>query len=246
MKLAQMERLAARLEFRDALARHDHDNPSLADDFAFLTELGGAWKPKLAAMRARGIPMAVTGGLMGLEVIAPYVGVYATVTGGATELNMIAVTGATAPSQFPIGQNVQGGKIFFTWASGTSTTAAAPGTYTLAMRVGPAPTNASPLFGAVSGAFTPATSATAAQWSLWGFMLIKNGGAAAVAIGSWFWQHSATLAGGGPSTADGPVGGTSASFDSTLTTTQLWVGVTHATSTTNTWVPQQAFWASMN
>jgi hypothetical protein len=31
-----------------------------------------------------------------------------------------------------------------------------------------------------------------------------------------------------------------------LTTTALWFGVTHATSTTNTWVPQMVVWASAN
>lgn len=243
-----MERLARRLKFRNVVASHEHDNPSLSDDFRFLTSLAGAWKPWMHRLEQNG-PTALGGGLMGLESgQGPYVGVYATVTGGATELNMIAVTGATAPSQFPIAANVQGGKVFFMYASGTSTTAATPGTYTLAMRAGPAPTNASPLFGAVSGAFTPVASATAAQWQLLGFVMVKNGGAAAVAIGSWLWLHSATVGGGGPTSVSsaGVIGGTSASFDSTGATAQVWVGATHATSTTNTWVPQQAIWASLN
>ena len=235
-----MERLARPLGFRDLLARHDHDNPTLADDFAFLTELGGAWKPKMDRLRRQG-PTNIAGGLFGL-VANPITANAATVTGGATELVMIPTT------LFPVEQNVQSGKLYLLYASGTSTTAATPGTYTLAARIGPAPTNASPLFGAVSGSFTPIASATAAQWQMQGFVLIRGSGTANTAVGTFEWTHSATIGGGGPSSVSsaGPVGGISASFDSTGTTCALWIGVTHATSTTNTWVPQFVGWASAN
>jgi hypothetical protein len=239
MRLAQMERLAARLEFKDWLARHDHDNPSLSDDLAFLTEFHGPWKPKMDRLKRSGLTM-IAGGLYGL-VRNPQGINQATITGSATEQAIIPI------AQTPIEQDVPSSKLYLLVASGTSTTAASAGTYTLAQRIGPAPTNASPLFGAVSGAFTPANSETASQWQTQGFVLIRGPSSTAnIAVGSFEWSHSATLAGGGPSTAAGVVGGISASFDSTLTTTALWFGVTHATSTTNTWVPQMVVWASAN
>lgn len=238
--LAQMERMATRLEFQDVLGRHDHDNPSLADDLAFLTQLHGPWKPKMDRLRRQGLT-AIAGGLFGL-VNNPITVNAATVTGSATEQAMIPT------SLFPVEQNVQSGKLYLLYASGTSTTAATPGTYTLASRIGPAPTNASPLFGAVSGNFTPVASATAAQWQMQGFVLIRGSGIANTAVANFDWVHSGTVGGGGPalSTSTGVFGGISAAFDSTGTTAALWIGVTHATSTTNTWTPQFVGWASAN
>ena len=226
---------------RGKLAYHDHDNPSLSDDLAFLTQYHGPWKPKMDRLKQQG-PTAIAGGLFGL-VGNPVTVTQATVTGGATELAMIPTT------LFPIEQNVQSGKLYVMYASGTSTTAATPGTYTFAARIGSAGVAivTSPLFGAVSGAFTPIASATAAQWQMQGFVLIRGSGTANTAVGSFQWSHSATVGGGGPSSVSsaGTVGGISASFDSTATAgSSLWIGVTHATSTTNTWVPQFVGWAS--
>jgi hypothetical protein len=53
--------------------------------------------------------------------------------------------------------------------------------------------------------------------------------------------------GGGPVSATGNaiLGGNSATIDfTTLASAGLWMGVTHATSTTNTWVPQFVGWGS--
>lgn len=241
MKLAQMERLAARLEFSDAMARHDHDNPSLSDDLAFLTDFHGPWKPKMDRLRREG-PTAIAGGLFGL-VNNPVTVNQATVTGSATEQAIIPT------ALMPIEQNVQSGKLYVMYGSGTSTTAAAAGTYTFAVRLGSAGLAivTSPLCGAVSGAFTPANSETASQWQMQGFVLIRGSGTTNTAVGTFTWTHSATLAGGGPATASGPLGGVSASFDTTAAAgSSLWLGVTHATSTTNTWVPQFVGWASAN
>lgn len=198
------------------------------------------WKPWMEDLSKREMT-ALAGGFAGLEK-TPVTANQATVTGSATEqaLIPIALTAIAADPQVP--------KLYRLFASGTSTTAATPGTYTLAARIGPAPTNASPLFGAVSGAFTPVASQTAAQWSINGWVLVRTGGTTAVAVGSFTWEHATTLGGGGPTSVSsaGVIGGISASFDSTLTTTALWIGVTHATSTTNTWVPQAVAWGSWN
>jgi hypothetical protein len=241
MRLAQMERIARRLEFRDALARHDHDNPSLADDFAFLTELGGAWKPKMRDLARQG-PTAVAGGLAGLE-LNPTVVDAATVTGSATEQTLIPT------ALMPVRQNVPSGTLFKLFAGGKSTTAATPGTYTFSARIGPAPTNASPAFGVVpSGAFTPTASITAGPWWLWGMVLTRGAGSSNTAVGFFNWSHSGTTTTGGPAlaTSDGVFGGVSAAFDSTGATCALWIGVTHATSTTNTWIPNAVAWGSWN
>ena len=150
----------------------------------------------------------------------------------------------------PIQQKAQGGQMYILYASGTSTTAATPGTYTFAGRIGPSPTNATTaIFGATSGAFTPVASATAAQWNLNGWVLCRGGGSASNAVGSFDWMHSGTVGGGGPglATSTGTFGGiTAATYDGTGAAVSTWIGVTHATSTTNTWVPQLHAWASLN
>ena len=197
------------------------------------------WKQVQNRIDRSGDPTMLTGGFAGME-ITPEAVSEAAVTGGATELVLIPT------ARFAIAKNPQVPKLYRLYASGTSTTAATPGTYTLTPRIGPAPTNASPLIGIATGNITPVASATAAQWQLTGFVLIRTGGTAAVAVGSFWWAHSNTVGGGGPSTANAVFGGISASFDSTLTTTALWIGVTHATSTTNTWTPQAVGWLSAN
>lgn len=232
-----MSSLLQRYEHRATLLGYDP-----RDDIVKVAALQSqGWKPWMDRIQRSGVPTAVAGGLAGF-VNNPVTVNQATVTGGATELVLIPTT------LLPVEQNVQSGKLYQLFVSGTSTTAATPGTYTLAARIGPAPTNASPLFGAVSGAFTPVASATAAQWQLTGWVLIRGSGTANTAVASFEWSHSGTIGGGGPvlSTSAGVVGGISASFDSTLTTTALWIGVTHATSTTNTWVPQTVAWGSWN
>lgn len=246
MRLAQMERLARRLEFKDRLARHDHDNPSLADDFAFLTQLSGPWKPQMARIAREG-PTAIAGGLAGLEK-TPTVVNAATVTGSATEQLLLQVP-AGGNGLMPIRQDAGASVMYQLFAGGTSTTAAAPGTYTFSARIGPAPTNASPAFGVVpSGAFTPTASETAAPWNLLGFVLIRGGGTSNTAVGIFNWSHSGTTTTGGPAlaTSDGVFGGISAAYDGTGTTCALWIGVTHATSTTNTWIPQAVAFPSWN
>lgn len=163
----------------------------------------------------------------------------ATITVNATEAVIIPT------ALFPIATNPQVPKLYQLFMGGTSTTAATPGTYTLTPRIGPAPTNASPLIGIATGAITPVASATAAQWQLTGFVLVRTGGAAAIAYGSFWWVHSNTIGGGGPSTANAVFGGVSAAFDSTGVTA-LWIGCTATTSTTNTFTPQGGAWGSWN
>ena len=196
---------------------------------------------RMSALAAQGVPVGIAGGLMGL-VANPVTVNQATVTGGATELALIPT------ALYPVEQNVQSGKAYLQVAFGTSTTAATPGTYTFISRIGPAPTNASPAFGSVSGNFTPTASETAAPWYMLGFVVIRGSGTANTAAGGWFFSHSGTTGAGGPSlaTSTGTFGGISASFDSTGSTCALWIGVTHATSTTNTWVPQGVLWSSFN
>lgn len=237
-----MEQMASRLEFKNQLAYHNHDNPSLSDDLAWLMGQQEAWKPRMTELAMKG-PVAIAGGLMGI-VQNPDVNNQPTVTGSATEQAIIPT------ALMPIQAKAQGAQIYVLYASGTSTTAAAPGTYTFAGRIGPSPTNASTgIFGATSGAFTPVASATAAQWNLNGWVLCRGGGSSSNAVGSFDWVHSGTVGGGGPalSTSTGVFGGiTAATYDATGTLVSTWIGVTHATSTTNTWVPQLVAWSSLN
>lgn len=241
MRLAQMERIATRLGRQTLLDRHDHDNPTLSDDFAFLTSLQEPWKPWMSRLQRQG-PTAVGGGLAGFEK-TPTVVNAATVTGSATEQALIPI------ALLPIRQDAGASTMYQLFAGGTSTTAAAPGTYTFSGRIGPAPTNASPAFGVVpSGAFTPTASESAAPWNMLGFVLVRGGGTANTAVGIFNWSHSGTTTTGGPAlaTSDGVFGGISASYDGTGAAVAVWIGVTHATSTTNTWIPQAVAFPSWN
>lgn len=195
------------------------------------------WKEIERAIIEGGDPTALTGGIAGLEQV-PSIKDLATVTGSATEQAIFPVANALIPV------TPQAPKLYRLFASGTSTTAATPGTYTMAGRIGNA--NTSPLFGIASGNLTPVASATAAQWRLFSVVFIRQSGTAGTAVGSFEMNHSGTIGGGGPVTATGNAifGGVSAAVDFTLSTNGLWVGVTHATSTTNTWVPQLVAWGS--
>jgi hypothetical protein len=194
------------------------------------------WKQIDHDIRMGGDPTALLG-YAGQEQV-PSIKDLATVTGSATEQALFPVAQALIPV------TPQAPKLYRLFASGTSTTAAAAGTYTLAARVGNA--NNSPLCGAVSGAVTPVNSATAAQWKLLGLLFIRQSGTAGTGVGSFEFNHSGTIGGGGPVSATGNAvfGGVLAATDFTLTTNGLWIGVTHATSTTNTWVPQLVAWMS--
>lgn len=188
---------------------------------------------------ASGDPTALNGLYAGLEQMPPAKD-SATVTGTATEQALFPVAAALIPV------TPQSPKMYRLWASGRSTTAATPGTYTLAARVGNA--NTSPLCGAVSTALTPVASATAAQWKCLGFLFVRSSGTAGTAVGSFEFNHSGATGGGGPVSATGNAvfGGVSAATDYTLTTNGMWIGVTHATSTTNTWIPEFVAWGSIN
>lgn len=244
MRLTEMQAIARDLR-PEINAR---ERPTKWDDIRELSHLllsQRTMKQRMNDVWVNGDPVAISGGLAGL-IANPVTVNQATVTGGATELALIPT------AVLPIEQNVQSGKIYHLFASGDSTTAATPGTYTLVTRIGPAPTNASPLLTPVSSAFTPLASMTHAGWTLDGEVVIRGpGGTANIATAGFAWSQvsvaSGTLQGGASSaTSAGNLGGVSASFDSTLTTTALWVGVTHATSTTNTWIPQLVIWASWN
>jgi hypothetical protein len=128
---------------------------------------------------------------------------------------------------------------------GTSTTAATPGTYTLSARIGTA--NTAPLIGATSGALTPVASATAAQWRCFGILYVRGGGHDGHGVRVVEFNHSGTTGGGGPVSATGNAifGGVSAAVDFSAASA-LWIGVTHATSTTNTWTAQFVGWGSWN
>jgi hypothetical protein len=189
------------------------------------------WREIQRDIELAGDPTALTGGIAGLDLV-PSIKDLATVTGSATEQALWPIANT------PIDQNPRAPVLHRVFASGTSTTAAAAGTYTLALRLGNA--NTSPLFGAVSGALTPVNSATAAQWRCFGFVFIRGGDTTGTAVGSFEFNHSGTVGGGGPVSATGNAifGGVSATVDFSAATNGIWVGVTHATSTTNTWVPQ--------
>lgn len=195
------------------------------------------WKQIQRDIDLAGDPTALVGGYAGLE-LTPSIKDLATVTGSATEQALFPTANA------PIPVTPQAPKLYRLFASGTSTTAATPGTYTMAGRIGNA--NTSPLFGVVSGNLTPVASATAAQWRCFGVVFIRQSGTAGTAVGTFEMNHSGTVGGGGPVSATGNAifGGVSAATDFTLTTNGLWIGVTHATSTTNTWVPQLVTWGS--
>lgn len=194
------------------------------------------WKEIQRDIELGGDPTALLG-FAGLEQV-PSIKDLATVTGSATEQAIYPISNALIPV------TPQAPKLYRLFASGTSTTAATPGTYTMAGRVGNA--NTSPLFGAVSGNLTPVASATAAQWRLFGVVFIRGSDTTGTGVGSFEMNHSGTIGGGGPVSATGNAifGGILATTDFTLTTNGLWVGVVHATSTTNTWVPQLVAWGS--
>lgn len=210
------------------------------DLIARLVDEQRTWKQIDAAILAGGDPTNLLGGIAGLEQ-TPEVVNHPTVTGTATEQSLWPVTAAA------FAKNVPGSpKLYRILASGTSTTAAAAGTYTLRPRVGNA--NTSPAIGLATGNITPVNSATAAQWKLLGWVYVRFAGAAGVAQGSFEFNHSGTVGGGGPVSATGNAvyGGVGTAIDFTLTTNGLWMGVVHATSTTNTWVPEFVGWGSWN
>jgi hypothetical protein len=261
MTLAQMERIAHRLAGETVPVRWwNHrrvnrrwgramiTNWCLGRDLNLIAgvETSNPWKPWMDEIRSSGVPTMIGGGLTGL-VVNPVTLNQATVTGGATELAMIPT------AILPIAQNVQSGTGYHLFAGGTSTTAATPGTYTLVTRIGSAgiATVTSPLLTPVSSAFTPLASMTVAPWTLDGDLVIRGSGTANTAAAGFAWSQTsvASAAAPGPSSATsaGNLGGVSASFDSTAAAgSSLWVGVTHATSTTNTWIPQLVIWASWN
>lgn len=220
--LDREERRRAKI-FRAAKAREDL--------IAQIIDETRTWKQIDNGIALAGDPIALTGGYAGLE-LTPAQANLATVTGSATEQVLWPIANTALPV------SPQAPKLYRVFASGTSTTAATPGTYTLAARVGNA--NTSPLFGAVSGNLTPVASATAAQWRCFGVVFVRYSGPTGIGVGTFEFNHSGTTGGGGPVSATGNAifGGVSASVDFTLTTNGIWVGVTHATSTTNTWVPQ--------
>jgi hypothetical protein len=198
------------------------------------------WKQIQRDIALGGDPTALMGGIAGLELPLPPIANEATVTGTATEQAIFPVARALIPAQS------MAPKLWRLFSSGTSTTAATPGTYTLIGRIGNA--NTSPAFGVVSGALTPVASATAAQWRCFGLVYVRGGDTTGTAVGTFEFNHSGTTGGGGPVSATGNAvfGGISATVDFTVTTNGLWIGVTHATSTTNTWVPQFVGWGSWN
>jgi hypothetical protein len=210
------------------------------DLLARLLDEQRTWKQINAAIAEGGDPTMLLGGVAGLEV-TPSTKNETLVTGGATELALFPSTSCAFAKDVPGSP-----KLFRLMASGTSTTAATPGTYTLIPRIGNSNTGIA--MGLVTGNITPVASATAAQWKLLGWCFVRSGSNAGIAQGSFEFNHSGTVGGGGPVSATGNAifGGVSAAIDFTLTTNGLWMGVTHATSTTNTWTAQFVGWGSWN
>jgi hypothetical protein len=226
--LDRYERQATILPLREAGAREDLI-AALIDDNRNWKQIWGGIGDDPVALK----------GFAGLEY-DPEIKDQPTVTGSATEQALIPAAGAAGNALA-----VTAPKLYRIFASGRSTTAATPGTYTLSARLGNA--NTSPAFGVVpSGALTPVASATAAQWKLLGWVFVRSIGTAGIAVGSFEFNHSGTTGGGGPVSATGNAifGGVSAAVDFTVTTNGLWIGVIHATSTTNTWIPEMVGWGS--
>jgi hypothetical protein len=182
----------------------------------------------------------LTGGIAGLEIVKPQIVNWPTITINATEALLWGGAAGT-----PIALNEQVPKMYRLFVAGTSTTAATPGTFTLNARLGTLIT--SPSLSGATGAITPVASATAAQWKIDGWLLLRTGGTAAVATGSLEFNQSATVGGGGPVSATGNavMGGVSATFDATVASA-LVVGAIATTSTTNTFTPQSVLWGSWN
>lgn len=228
----QLDRWAQQAVDLTGLKRHN-------DLVAQIVDEKRTWKQIQNDIALTDDPTALLGVYTGLEQV-PSIKDLATVTGSATEQAIFPVANAVVPV------TPQSPKLYRLFASGTSTTAASPGTYTMAARLGNA--NSSPLFGAVSGNLTPVASATAAQWRLFGVVFVRASAATGTGVGTFEMNHSGTIGGGGPVSATGNAifGGILASTDFTLTTNGMWIGVTHASSTTNTWVPQLVAWGSWN
>jgi hypothetical protein len=76
---------------------------------------------------------------------------------------------------------------------------------------------------------------------------LRGGDTTGTAFGSFEMNHSGTVGGGGPVSATGNAifGGVSAAVDFSAASA-LWIGVTHTTSTTNTWTAQFVGWGSWN
>jgi hypothetical protein len=228
--LDRYEWQATILPLRSAGAREDL--------IALAVDEARTWKQIDRAIAEGGDPTMLAGGYAGLE-LTPQPKDFATITGSATEQALWPVASTAVPAN--PGRSI----LYRLFAWGTSTTAATPGTYTLAARLGTA--NTSPLFGAVSGNLTPVASATAAHWRCFGLVYLRAAVVSGAATGSFEFNHSGTVGGGGPVSATGNaiLGGNSATIDfTTLASAGLWMGVTHATSTTNTWVPQFVGWGS--
>jgi hypothetical protein len=179
--LDRYERQATILPLRRAGAREDLIAQALDET--------RGWKEIQRDIDLSEDPTALIGGYAGLE-LTPEIKDLATVTGSATEQAIFPVTWS------PIPRGTPAPKLYRLFASGTSTTAATPGTYTMAGRIGNA--NTSPLFGIASGAMTPVASATAAQWRLFAVVFLRQAGTAGIAVGSFEMNHSGTIGGGGP------------------------------------------------
>jgi hypothetical protein len=123
------------------------------------------WKQIDQAIRAGGDPTALIGGIAGLEITPPLAN-EATVTGTATEQAMWPIARTAIPT------NPRAPVLYRLFASGTSTTAAAAGTYTLSGRVGTA--NTAPLIGATSGAVTPVNVGDGSALALFRMLYIRG------------------------------------------------------------------------
>ena len=244
MKLAQMERIAHRLD-HELLTK---DRPSKWDDMtelgALLTQEKGTWKEQMSEMWVNGTPMAVAGGLAGLEGVgSPPTDVTITQTAAAILSWPVVCTPIRAGAQSPT--------VWQLYAAGLQTTAATPGT--VQWQAGIGGTAGTNLLGAATTALATTASQTASLWRCFGKLVApRTGGgtvgANATAIGYFTIEWTTGTAGPGALFAGTPMlfgGATASSYDSSVAT-NLHVDTLTATSTTNTLKPQIILWGSWN
>jgi hypothetical protein len=218
------------------------DRGANIDDIAELAELEmRRWKSVGAAISG---PTALIGGIEGIEsnTVMPD----GDIASGSITATETALWPAATYS--PLAANMQVPKAFKVIAFGQQTTAATPGTMTFTPRIGT--TNGGSTLGA-STATAQTASETTTDWMLEGALIIRAIGAAgasnAAAKGMFhYYQGTATTSGSIVLPAMHQIfGGTTATWDGT-TTSALWMGLTAATSTTNTFTTMGVVFASFN
>jgi hypothetical protein len=220
------------------------ERPSKWDDMRELSALNmlerGSWKHQMNELRVDGVPVAIAGGLAGLEVVPQSVN-YATVTIGGTELSLW-----TPQTYCPVSAFQNAPKVYQLECFGTATSAATPGTESINPRVDVVGGSSLGISGATQ--ITPTASETAAPFMLQGRLILRTGGAStSTMVGVFTFMQSNVVGGGGTLATGTPqiFGGASVTWDNTALK-GLWMGLLAVTSTTNTKIPQGILWGSWN